>query len=138
MVVVADPVIEALAGVGERSEHRVLQKLGPDRFPEPLDLAQGHRVVRGRAHVADALTLEHFLKLGLPTPGRELPAIIGKDLTRRAPLADRALHHLKNGLGGLLAEQAMADDVAGMIVDDTDQVYRIHALQFEGEDVDLP
>ena len=57
VVVVADPVVEALAGVGERGEHRLLQELLPDRFPEPLDLAQGHGVLGGRAHVADPLAL---------------------------------------------------------------------------------
>ena len=45
MVVVVDPVVETLAGVGKRSEHRILQKFRPDRLPEPLDLAQGHGMV---------------------------------------------------------------------------------------------
>jgi hypothetical protein len=53
-------------------------------------------------------------------------------------LADRALHHLKNGLGGLLAKQAMADYVTGMIVDDAHQVDRVHALELESKNVDLP
>ncbi len=76
VVVVADPVIKPLAGVGERSEHRVLQKLGPDRLPEPLDLAQGHGMVRSRTDVVDPLAFENLLELGLAPPGRELPAII--------------------------------------------------------------
>jgi hypothetical protein len=76
VVVVADPVIEPLAGVGERSKHRVLQKLGPHRLPEPLDFAQGHGVVGSRTDVVDPLAFENLLELGLAPPGRELPAII--------------------------------------------------------------
>ena len=45
VVVVAHPVVQTLARVGERSEHRLFEELAPDRLPEPLDLAQGHRVV---------------------------------------------------------------------------------------------
>jgi hypothetical protein len=88
--------------------------------------------------VADALTFEHFLKLGLPPPGRELPAIIRENFTRRAPLADRALNNFEHRLRGLLAKQAMADYVTGMIVDDADQVDRVHALELESKNVDLP
>ena len=47
MVIVTDPVIQPLRGVGKRGEVGVLQKLGPYGFPEPLDLAQGHGVMRG-------------------------------------------------------------------------------------------
>jgi hypothetical protein len=57
VVVVADPVVEALAGVGKGGKNSFLQELGPDRLPEPLDLAQGHGVVRSRADVADPLAL---------------------------------------------------------------------------------
>jgi hypothetical protein len=53
-------------------------------------------------------------------------------------LAYSALDHFQHGLGGLLAEQAMADDVPGMVVDHAHQIDRVHPLEMEGEDVDLP
>jgi hypothetical protein len=53
-------------------------------------------------------------------------------------LADRALNNFEHRLGGLLAKQAMADYVTGMIVDDADQVDRVHALELESKNVDLP
>jgi hypothetical protein len=37
-----------------------------------------------------------------------------------------------------LAEQAMTDDVTGMIVDHAHQIDRIHPLEIEGKYVDLP
>jgi hypothetical protein len=45
VVVITHPVVQTLTGIRERSKHRFFQELAPDRLPEPLDLAQGHRVV---------------------------------------------------------------------------------------------
>lgn len=39
VVVIVNPVIQATAGIRERGEHRLLEKLAPDRLPKPLDLA---------------------------------------------------------------------------------------------------
>jgi hypothetical protein len=46
MIVITDPVIEPLAGVRKRSEHRIGKELRPHSLPEPFDLAQGHGMVR--------------------------------------------------------------------------------------------
>jgi len=45
MIVIADPVIEPLACVRKRSEHRIGKELRPYGLPEPLDLAKGHGMV---------------------------------------------------------------------------------------------
>ena len=55
VVVIADPVVKTLAGIGEAREHRVLQELRPDRLPEPLDFAQRHGVVRSGTDVGHTL-----------------------------------------------------------------------------------
>jgi hypothetical protein len=138
MVVIADPVIETLAGVGKGGKERVLQKFCPDRLPEPLDLAQGHGVMRSRANVADPLALEYFLELGLSAPGSKLTTVVRENISGSAPLTDSALYHFKHCLCSLLTEQAMAHDIAGMVVDDANQVDRVHPLEVESEDVDLP
>jgi len=96
VVVVADPVIQPLTGVGERSEHRLFEELAPHCLPEPLDLAQCHRVMRRRAYVLDALLLQRLLEPGLATPGHELAAVVGEDLPRSTPLPDRTLDHFQN------------------------------------------
>ena len=46
VVVVLHPVVQALAGIGKRGKHSLAQKFPPNRLPEALDLAQGHRVMR--------------------------------------------------------------------------------------------
>jgi hypothetical protein len=98
VVVIADPVIKPLRGVGKGSKVSVLQKLGPYGFPEPLDLAQGHGVVRSRANVRYTLTLKNLLELGLATPGGELPAIVREYLPGSSPLAYSALEDFEHSL----------------------------------------
>jgi hypothetical protein len=117
VIVIADPVIEPLARVGERGEDRVLEEFGPQRLPEALDLAQGHGMVGRRPHVLDALPLEHLLKGGLPPPRRELPAVVGEDLPRRPPLPDGPLDHLQHRLRRLLAVQPVPHQVPAVVVD---------------------
>ncbi len=138
MVVVVDPVLQPAAGVRERGEHRLLEKLPPDRLPEPLDLAQRHRMLRGPAHVLHALLAQHLLEARLPAPGHELTTVVGEDLAWRTPLPDRALQHLEHRVGILLPEQTPARQVARVIVQDADEVDRVHPLELEREDVDLP
>jgi hypothetical protein len=138
MVVEPDPVIQSLAGISERGEVRLTQELTPDRLPEPLDLSQGHRMMRSRTDVLDTLLLQYPLEPRLATPGHELAPIVGQDLPGGAPLADRALDHFENRGGGLLTEQAPADHKTAMVIDDADQIHTVHPLELEGKDIDLP
>jgi hypothetical protein len=138
VVVIADPVIQPLGGVGKGGEVSLFQKLRPYGFPKPLDLAQGHGVMRGRTNVRYALTFENLLKLGLPTPGCELPAVVRQDLPGGSPLAYSAFYHFEHCLCGLLPEQTMADYVTGMVVDHAHQIDRIHPLKIECKYVNLP
>ena len=85
-----------------------------------------------------SLLSKNLLKPALATPGNELPAVIGEDLTRRTPLPDRSLEHLQYCIRVLLPEQPPTHQVARMIVDDPDQIDRVHPLEMEGEDVHLP
>jgi hypothetical protein len=138
MIIKVDPMIDPLTRVGERCEVCLFQKLPPDRLPEPLDLAQRHRVVRGTAYVRDPLLFEHPLKTRLTAPGDKLPPIVAEDLSRRAPLPDRPFEHLEHRIGTLLAEQSPAYQEARVVVDDPDQVHAVHTFELEGEDIDLP
>jgi hypothetical protein len=95
-------------------------------------------MMRGRANVRYALSLEHLLELGLTTPGGELAAVVRQDLPGSSPLAYGTLDHFKHSLRGLLAEQTMADDITGMIVDHAHQIDRVQPLKIECKYIDLP
>jgi hypothetical protein len=88
--------------------------------------------------MGDALSLENLLELSLPAPGRELPAVVRKDLPRGSPLANGALHYLEDSIGSLLAEKAVADYIARAVIDYAHKVDRIHTLQLEGKNIYLP
>ena len=92
MVVISHPMIQPLARVSERSKHCFFQELAPDRLPEPLDLTQGHRVLRCRPDMLDALLFESLLELGFTAPGGELATIVTEDFTWRTPLHGRGFH----------------------------------------------
>lgn len=57
VVVVFDPPPHPFAGLLEAVKLRPHQEVLPDRFPEPLDLAQCHGVVGRTADVVDAVFL---------------------------------------------------------------------------------
>jgi hypothetical protein len=89
-----NPVIHPLTGISKRSKHRLTQKLPPHRLPEPLDLAQRHRMMGRAADMVDPLLFEHLLEPRTTPPGHKLPPVVREDLSRRTPLADRPLGHL--------------------------------------------
>jgi hypothetical protein len=138
VVVIPDPMVEALAGVGKRGKDRLREEFGPNRFPEALDLAQGHGMVGGGADMLDPLPLELFLERRLAPPGGELAPVVGEDLPGCPPLPDGPLDHLQHRLRRLLAVQAVPHQVPAVVVDHPHQVHRVHPLELEGEDVDLP
>jgi hypothetical protein len=138
VVVVGDPVGNALRGIGKGGEEGFGYELLPDGLPEPLDLPEGHGMAWCTPDVADALPLEHLLKPCLPPPGSKLPPVVREDLPGGSPLADGSLDYLQHRVSRLLPEQPMAHDIAGVIVDDAHQVDGIHPFELEGEDIDLP
>jgi len=138
MIVVAHPVLDALAGITKGGKDRLAQKLLPNRAPEALDLTQRHRVVRRTAHMLHALLLEHLLEARLAPPGHKLPAVVRQDLARRAPLAQRPLDHFQHRLGRLLPKQPVTHDVAAVVVDHPHQIHRVQTLELKRHDVYLP
>jgi hypothetical protein len=138
VIVIGNPMGQPLAGIGKGSEKGIREELLPDRAPESLDLAQGHRVMGCTAHVFHPLPLEHLLKPALAPPGYELPTVVRQDLPRCTPLADGTSENFQHGFGCLLPKQPVADHVPGVIVDDTHQVHPVHPLELKGKDIDLP
>jgi len=138
VVEIVNPMLQPTAGVRERGEHGLLEKLAPDRLPESLDLSQGHGMLRRAAHVLHTLLLQHLLEPRLSAPGHELTSVVGQDLAWGAPLSDGSLQHLEDRVRILLPEQSPARQVPRMVVQDSDEIDRIHPLELEGEDIDLP
>lgn len=89
-VVVLDEQRHAPLAVLEVGKHGARQQLLPQRLPEALDLAAGLRMVRSALDVPDAVTLELGLELGVATPARVLPPLIGQDLARHPVLGNAA------------------------------------------------
>jgi hypothetical protein len=138
VIVVVYPVIDPLTSIRKRGKHRFAQELLPYRSPEPLDLTQRHWMMGGASDMVDPLLFENLLEPCATPPGDKLPTVIGEDLPRRSPLADRTLRYLQNRISALLPEQSPARDVTGVIINDPHQVHRVHSLELEREDINLP
>ena len=137
VIVVLHPEPHALGSRLEAVELRALQELLPDRLPEALDLAQRHGVVRPALQVVHAVLPELGFEAGRASPTGKLPALVGEQLLRDAVLRHRPAIDLQDVLRGLAAEDVQSHHVAGVIVEEADQV-GVLAAQPEGEDVGLP
>jgi hypothetical protein len=137
VVVVLHPEPDPRAGRLEAVELRALEELLPEGLPEALDLAQRHGMVRPALQVVHPILLELGLEPRGPAPARVLPALIGKHLLRDAVLRHRPAVDLQDVLRRLAAEDVQPHHVAGVVVEEADQV-GVLAAQPEGEDVGLP
>jgi hypothetical protein len=137
VVVVLHPEPHPLASRVEAVELGALQELLPDRLPEALDLAQGHGVMGPALQVVHAILAELGLEAGRAPPAGELPALVGEHLPGHAVLRHRPAVDLQHVLRRLAAEDVQPHHVAGVIVEEADEV-GVLAAQPEGEDVGLP
>lgn len=137
VVVILDPEADPGAGLFEIIELGAAEELTPNGAPEPLDLAQRHRVVRTGTDMGDAVLGQLHLETRLAAPGRILAAVVGEHFLGRSVFRHRPPIDLKNRLGRLAAEQFKADDVTRVIVHEGDQV-RVGPAQPEAKDVALP
>ena len=137
VVVVFDPKADAFPGRIEALELGAGEELLPDRFPEALNLAQRHRVMRAGLEVSDAAFFEFGLEAGGAPPGGVLAPVVGEHFFGRVILAHGGAQDFQHVLGCLAAEDISADQEARVIVHEPDQV-GVTATQPEGEDVRLP
>ena len=137
MVVILHPEADPLAGRFEAVELGPLEELLPDRLPEALDLAERHGVVGPALEVMDAILLELGLEAGGAPPAGELPALVGEQLLRDAVFRHGPAVDFEDVLRGLAAEHIEPHDVAGVIIEEADQI-GVLAAQAEGKDVGLP
>ena len=137
VVVVLHPEPDPLAGRLEALELGPLEELLPDRLPEALDLPQGHGVMGPALQVVHPVLLELGLEAGRAPPTGNLPALVGEQLLGDAVLCHRPAVDLEDVLRRLAVEDVEPHHVAGVIVEEADQVGVLPA-QTEGEDVGLP
>lgn len=105
VVIVFDPEFDPLSSHFETVELGPYQKLLPNGRPEPLDLAQGHRMLRTAFEVSDAVFLEFGLETADAAPGRVLTTVVSEHLFGRLILADGDPIHFDDRMGRWTAEQ---------------------------------
>jgi hypothetical protein len=137
-VVVTDVVLESALRVDDVREHRAPEKLVPQRLPESLHLAQRLRVLRPTADVLDAPALEVLLELGLATPHRVLPAVVGQHLRRLTVRGDTTLERLHHQRRLLVVRERVPDHESAVVVHEHANVQTLRASQPKREDVRLP
>ena len=93
--------------------------------------------MRPALQVMDMILAELGLEAGRAPPAGELPALIGEHLLRDAVLRHRPAVDLQDVLRCLAAEDLQPHHVAGVVVEEADEV-GVLAAQAESEDVGLP
>lgn len=137
VVVVLDPKPQPFPCLLETVELGTGEELAEKRLPKPLDLAEGHGVMRTALEVMNAVLLQLFFEPRGTAPVGKLPPVVGQHLTRNAKLAHAATIDLQHMLGGLTAEQVAAGQETAVIVHVADHV-GVLAAQAKREDVGLP
>ena len=137
VVVVFHPQPDALPRLLEGGELRTAQELLPDRLPEPLDLAQCHRVMRLAADVVDVVLLEFHLEPRLASPRGILPPVVGEHFLGHAVFGHGAAIEFQHVLAGLAAEQLQPDQIARVVIHEANQI-RLLAAEPDGANVALP
>ena len=137
-VVVLDEERQSPQAVREVREHRLAQKLLPQRLPEALDLPECLGVLRSALAVRDAVAPEQLLKLRLATPRGVLPSLIRQHLLRLPVLGNAPLERLDHQTAFLVVRHRPRHEVPRVVVHEADQVHALVAPQLEREDVALP
>jgi hypothetical protein len=137
VVVIFHPQPDAFPRLVEGGELGAAEELVPDRFPEPLDLAQRHRVMRLAADVMNVVLLELQLEPRLAPPGGVLPPVVRQHFLGHTVFGHGAAIDFQHVLAGLAPAQLQPDQVARVVVHEAEQV-RLLAAQPDGADLALP
>ncbi len=137
VIVIFDPKISSLHRLLEAVELGPLEELAQDRFPETLDLSQGHGMVGTRTDMLDTVLFHLPLEARLAPPVGVLAAVVGEHLPGHTVFGNTPAIGLQHMGGRLAAVQSQGGDVAAVIVHEADQV-GVASGQPEGHDVALP
>ena len=136
-VIVLDPLVDTATRFVIAAELRTIQKLCPDRLPEPLDLTQRLRMVWLAAEVVNAVLLELLLEPRCASPVGELPAVIGEHFLWHTVFRRRSPVDLQHIFGSLTGVQFQPRDEARVVVDVTNQI-GVASRQSKAEYIHLP
>lgn len=137
-VVVIHEVLEAPLRVDDVREDGAAEKLVPQGLPEALDLAEGLRVLRSAADVANAEPRQLLFELGLAAPDRVLPTVVRQHFLGLTERRDAALERFHYQRRLLMVRERMADDEPAVVVHEHARVQPLATPQPEREDVRLP
>jgi hypothetical protein len=137
VIVILDPEPDALARRIEALELSAGEELLPDGFPEALDFAQRHGMMRPGFEVVRAVLFHFRLETSHAAPVDILPAIIREHLFGWLIFRCRDAKHFQDVLGRVAAEQIGSHDKTRVVIHEADHV-GIAAPEPEGEDVGLP
>jgi hypothetical protein len=137
VIVIFDPVTNAFPGRLEAVELSAGKELLPDGLPEPFDLAEGHGMMRAGFEVVGAVLLHLGLETGGAAPVDVLATVVGEHLPGRLKLRGGDAEDFENIFGGMTAEQVSADQEAGVVIHEADEI-GVLAAQTERENIRLP
>lgn len=89
-------------------------------------------------HMTDAVAPQLLLEIRLSAPRRVLPALVGKDLPRRAVVGDSAGERLHHQRAALVVTHRQAHEVPRVIVEKRGDVHPLVAPQEKREEIALP
>jgi len=138
VVVAVNPEAEAIPEIVDRSRNHPTQELLFQMLPERLHLAQCLRVMGPGHDLVNPFPDQFLLEGTLPTPGEELSSLIAQDFLRMPVLADGIPKHFQDLGAPLRGKEAPSHDVAGMIVQEGDQIHLLALGHGPHRDVDLP
>jgi hypothetical protein len=137
VVIIFDPEPDAFSRRLEAFELGAGEELLPDRFPEPLDLAQRHGMMGPGLEMVRPVLFHLGLEAGSAAPVDVLAPVVGEHLLGRLILAGRDAKHLQHVFGRVAAKQIGPHHEPGIVVHEPDQI-SVAPAQPEGEDVGLP
>lgn len=120
VVVILDPEFDARAGVLEGIKLRALEKLLPDAGPEPLDLAQGHGMMRAGFEMRHAILAQFGFEAGGAPPRGVLAAVVGEHFLGRLELAHPDPIDFDDRLSGGASEQIRRGDEPRVVIQEPD------------------
>lgn len=137
VVIVFHPQAQAFPRRFKRVKLGSHQKLLPHRGPEPLHLAQRHRVLWPRHEVRHPVLLQFDREAALAPPVRVLAAPVGEHFLRGRVFPDRHPVGLDHRLRRRRAVKIEPHDVARVVVHEGDHV-GVFPAQPEREQIALP
>lgn len=137
-IVVREVMLEPALCVDEVREHSAAEKLVPKRFPEPLDLAEGLRMLWSAADVLDPVSLKRLLELGTAAPHGVLPTVVRQHLLRLTVRCEPSFECLHDQRRLLVVRDRVANDEATVVVHEDAQVQTLLPTLQKRKDVRLP